>query len=187
MIEFPFLGRVTVIKSLNGGRMRRNWANAGDQLKKIMAVLGLILAFTQYVYAVNLNSAVGYWVTNDDKSLKPSSIIQVWQDPSNKMYYGKIYKIYPINGHKVTDLCKACKGELKNHPMLGLQIIRHMVYNDGMYRNGFVLDPRDGKEYKATMRLDDGGMKLKLRGYIGLPLFGKTAIWNRASAQMLKS
>lgn len=163
--------------------MKRIQIVPGNYVKKLLMAVGLILAFTRCVYAVNLNSAAGYWETIDDKTQQLSSVIQIWQDPKNQMYYGKIYKIFPENGHKVTDLCKACNGDLKNKPMLGLVIVRNMVYRDGKYHDGFILDPRDGKEYHATMQLADGGQKLKLRGYIGLPLFGKTTEWNRAPAQ----
>jgi uncharacterized protein (DUF2147 family) len=186
MVEFHFLGFKPYQISLIGGTMKRIRATGGNHFKKIIVAVGLILAFTQCVYAVNLNSVIGYWSTLDDKTQQTSSIIQVWQDPKNKMYYGKIYKIFPEGEHKVTDLCKECNGDLKNKPILGLQIIRHMVYRDGKYHDGFILDPRDGKEYHATMRLVDGGQKLKLRGYIGLPLFGKTTEWNRATEAQLK-
>lgn len=153
--------------------------------QKVIIVLGLILAFIRCVYATDLNSAVGYWKTIDDKTQQVSSIVQIWQDPHNHMYYGKIYKIFPENGHKATDRCVNCKGAQQNKPMLGLQIIRNMVYRDGKYHDGYILDPRDGKEYHAQMRLADNGQLLKLRGYIGLPLFGKTAVWNRATQSNL--
>jgi len=154
-------------------------------MKKIIIAVGLMLAFTQCVYAVNLNSAVGYWETRDDKTLRVSSIIQVWQNPHNDMYYAKIYKVFPENGHKATDRCVNCQGVQKNKPMLGLQIIRDMVYRDGKYHDGYILDPRDGKEYHAQMRLAHHGQLLKIRGYIGLPLFGKTTQWNRATKSVL--
>jgi len=43
---------------------------------------------------------------------------------------------------------------------------------------GHVTDPRDGKEYQAEIRVDDAG-QLKLRGYVGIPLLGRTEIWHR--------
>ncbi len=153
--------------------------------KKIIIALGLILAFTRCVYALDTNSAVGYWETIDDKTLTVSSIVQIWQNPNNHMYYGKIYKIFPVEGHKVTDRCTLCPGAQRNKPMLGLQIIRDMIYRNGTYRDGYILDPRDGKEYHAKMRLAQKGLVLKLRGYIGFPLFGKTTQWNRATNSVL--
>lgn len=185
MVEFIFLGlKITKIRT-KGGSMRGNIKSAVTYLQKIMIAVGLILAFTQSVYAVDLNSAVGFWVTKDAKTNQDSSIVQIWQDKTNHRYYGKIYKIFPENGHKVSDVCVACKGKQQGQPMLGLQIIRDMVFSDGQYHDGHILDPRDGKEYHAKMTVVDDGEKLKLRGYIGLPLFGKTTEWARAPKNLI--
>ena len=45
---------------------------------------------------------------------------------------------------------------------------------------GKILDPKNGKEYKCYIKLIDNNT-LKLRGYIGISMFGRTAIWKRAA------
>ena len=43
---------------------------------------------------------------------------------------------------------------------------------------GYVTNPRDGKQYQAEIWLDDEG-RLKLRGFVGIPLLGRTETWQR--------
>ncbi len=52
--------------------------------------------------------------------------------------------------------------------------------DSGEYSGGQILDPAEGKIYKSKMALADGGKKLNVRGYIGLPLLGRTQTWLRA-------
>jgi uncharacterized protein (DUF2147 family) len=49
----------------------------------------------------------------------------------------------------------------------------------GEWTGGAVLDPKNGKIYNAKLKLIDGGRKLEVRGYIGMPLLGRTEIWLR--------
>jgi uncharacterized protein (DUF2147 family) len=44
--------------------------------------------------------------------------------------------------------------------------------------NGRIIDPRDGQSYGLEMRLDREG-RLRVRGYLGLPLLGRTEVWTR--------
>ncbi len=49
----------------------------------------------------------------------------------------------------------------------------------GLFDGGEILDPNNGKVYRSQMRLTDAGRKLEVRGYIGVPLFGRTQTWLR--------
>ena len=60
-----------------------------------------------------------------------------------------------------------------------MEIVRHMRPDGNQWSGGEILDPENGKTYRATMKLIDGGQRLVVRGYIGLPLFGRSQTWLR--------
>lgn len=126
---------------------------------------------------------VGKWVTFNEKTNKPSSIIQMSR--RNGLVEGKIIKIFSNSGEKKRKFCHLCRDERKGRPILGLTIIKHMKCDRGSCHDGDILDPRNGKVYHAKMRLIDGGRYLKVRGYIGIPLFGRSVTWARMSRQHL--
>ena len=48
-----------------------------------------------------------------------------------------------------------------------------------MWDGGTILDPNNGKVYKVRLTPTDGGRQLEVRGYMGLPLLGRTQTWVR--------
>lgn len=68
---------------------------------------------------------------------------------------------------------------LRDRPLKGLTIMSGFTYDgDGRWVGGNIYDPNSGKTYKATIRQVNAD-KLKLRGYIGISLFGRTDTWTR--------
>jgi len=68
--------------------------------------------------------------------------------------------------------------DLRNRPLLGLQIIHDLQKSDETKWKGRIYDPNSGKTYKCTLTLTDKDT-LKLRGYIGISLLGRTEVWTR--------
>jgi uncharacterized protein (DUF2147 family) len=64
-----------------------------------------------------------------------------------------------------------------------MEILRHMRPDGDEWSGGEILDPETGKTYRAKMRLEDGGRKLIVRGYIGFSLFGRSQTWLRTDAR----
>jgi uncharacterized protein (DUF2147 family) len=67
---------------------------------------------------------------------------------------------------------------LRQRPLLGLQIVHDLRTTGDNKWKGRIYDPNSGKTYKCTITLADENT-LKLRGYIGISLLGRTEVWTR--------
>ncbi len=131
----------------------------------------------QALVAVNASrlSPVGEWKTIDDITGKPKSIVVI-REQSGKLY-GTIETIFnPPVPHPT---CYLCSGAMKDRPLVGLRILWGFKQDGSQWSGGLVLDPESGKIYRASLALEDGGKKLRLHGYIGIPLLGRTQYWWR--------
>ncbi len=70
---------------------------------------------------------------------------------------------------------------LRSRPTLGLVILEGFVRSGtNKWTEGTIYDPNDGKTYRCKMHLK--GERLKVRGYIGISLFGRNTVWTRVPA-----
>ncbi len=71
------------------------------------------------------------------------------------------------------------KSELRKVPVIGLEIMRDFTFSgDNAWKRGKVYDPKSGNTYSGKMTLVSP-TQLKLRGFIGISLFGRTDVWTR--------
>lgn len=69
--------------------------------------------------------------------------------------------------------------ELRKAPVIGLQIVHDFAFaGDNRWKGGKVYDPKNGKTYSGKMTLVSPN-ELHLRGFIGISLIGRTAVWSR--------
>jgi uncharacterized protein (DUF2147 family) len=118
----------------------------------------------------------GRWRTIDDQTGKAQAIILIWRERGR--LYGRIDRFLDSDPNDPDPRCTRCEGELKNRPLLGLTIIWEMQKNGDQW-SGRVLDPDTGRFYHCTLAVV--GSRLKVRGYIGISLFGRTQYWYRES------
>ena len=124
-------------------------------------------------------SASGLWEQVDENTGKAESWFRISE--KDGVYIGQIVKTFPKPGEEPADkwLCAKCEGEERNQPVLGMSLIKGMRRNGLDYENGTIMDPRDGSVYKAVMQVSPDGKQLKVRGYLGFVLLGRTQTWNR--------
>lgn len=144
--------------------------------RRALALLGLLLALALSLPARAEGSPVGYWTTIDDDGKTPSSIVQIY--PRGKKLYGRIVQL--IKPREKDPKCTACEGSRKNQRIIGLEILRDFEQDDDEWSGGYVLDPREGKEYKCYLEVLDHGQRLKVRGYVGIPMMGRTQYWRKS-------
>jgi uncharacterized protein (DUF2147 family) len=142
------------------------------------AALGLALALASSLAAAQATPA-GLWKTVDDNTKKEKSLVRIVE--SGGVYTGKVEKVIDPDSPKDA-VCKDCTDDRKDKPVVGMTIIRNMKASAGdktVFEGGDILDPNNGKVYSAKLTLVDGGKKLDVRGYIGMPMLGRTQTWQR--------
>lgn len=136
-----------------------------------------LLLWVIFILALSSGRAqnvLGKWYSIDPDTGKNESVIEVYEK-DNKIY-GKIIAILKKEDRDKT--CIECTGKDKDQPILGLIIVRGLSKDGDEWGNGKVLDPKNGKLYKCYISLVDKN-KLKLRGYIGFSIIGRTEYWYR--------
>jgi uncharacterized protein (DUF2147 family) len=137
--------------------------------KTILSILILLLATTSFSQTV-----IGKWKTIDDESGDAKSIVEIYEK-SGKIH-GRIIEI--LEERNRNRICNLCSGVNKDQPILGMNFITGLSKDDNEYNGGKIIDPQNGKEYKCFITLDKKD-KLKVRGYIGISLLGRTQYWYR--------
>ncbi|KGL63195.1 DUF2147 domain-containing protein [Polaribacter sp. Hel1_85] len=141
-------------------------------MKKSLLTLVLLII----TISVNSQSIFGKWNSTNEETGEVDSVIEVYKKQGKA--FAKIIDIK--NPERKNAVCDLCEDENKNKPILGLNILTGLEKDGEEWSGGNILDPRNGKVYKCYIELVKKD-KLKIRGYIGLALFGKTAYWKRAN------
>lgn len=140
-------------------------------MKKVFFIL---LVSVCYTLSAEGQTIFGKWKSIDTKTGKTEAIIEVFKE-ENKAYAKIIEILNPADKDKI---CIYCKGKNKNKPILGMVILDGLKKNGDEWSGGKIIDPKNGNIYKCYIKLKDAST-LKLRGYIGISLFGRTEYWKR--------
>lgn len=129
---------------------------------------------------VKADDILGYWLTEEK-----TGVIHIQKDKDNT-YFGEIVWIKDIHTGKVKERFDTENPEekLRKRPILGMKNTWGFKFDgDDEWSGGSIYDPKTGKTYSAKMELDDNN-ELELRGYVGVPLFGKTTEWTREKSKI---
>jgi uncharacterized protein (DUF2147 family) len=141
------------------------------------ALLALVLT-TAAAAAGAQATPVGLWKTIDDKSRTERALVRITETAG--VLSGRVEKVLAADAVPGAR-CDKCDDDRKDQPMLGLEVVRGVKKSDSdnLWDGGTILDAAEGKIYKVRLQTADGGRKLEVRGYIGMPLLGRTQTWLR--------
>ena len=149
---------------------RRAWQVIGA------AALGLALVLAPALARAEPPSPVGLWRTFDDKTGRERGLVRIWEQDGS--LYGSI--VSTVDPAEAKRSCDKCRDDRRGRPIIGLNIIRGLKQDGDRWAGGEILDPENGQTYRCSLRLEDDGRKLTVRGYLGLSLFGRSQVWRRA-------
>ena len=142
-------------------------------MKFTIATIILLAAFGA---AAQSSTPVGLWQTVNESGQRDALVRITEVDGELR---GHVVKVFSPPAPSANPLCEACPDELKNRPVIGLQILSGVRWDGERYSGGEILDPDDGAVYRCTLRLVDAGRRLEVRGFVGISLFGRTQTWLR--------
>lgn len=138
--------------------------------KALTAILSIVISAPVFADM----SPVGLWQSIDDKTGEAKAEIRIVEQAGALV--GRIEKTLRQDAKPI---CTECQDDRKGQPLVGLEIIRGgtQAEDQDVWEGGRILDPENGKEYRASLRPVDGGSKLQVRGYLGP--FYRTQVWQR--------
>lgn len=123
---------------------------------------------------------LGIWY-NEEKTSK----VQVYQE-GNKFFAKVVWLKEPndkTTGKPRTDNLNPDL-KLQKTPLMGLVVLKNFVFDgDEEWNDGTIYDPKNGKTYSCKIHFGDSPNLLKIRGYVGISLLGRTTYWTKTILQ----
>ena len=117
----------------------------------------------------------GAWKTIDDSTGKEKAVVRITE--ANGVLTGKVEKL--LDPAKLDSKCDECSDSRKGQPVLGMTILRNVKKGDSYWEGGDILDAANGKVYRVHLTPSADNKTMDVRGYIGMPMLGRTQKWIR--------
>lgn len=133
-------------------------------MKTFITMMAILLSLTTS-FAQNADNITGlYWSPHKDAK------IEIYK--KGDKYFGK--SVWVANPRKDTGNPDRA---LQSREVQGIELLTNFTFDKDTYKGGKIYDPESGKTYSCKMNLE--GNSLKVRGYIGISLLGRTEIFER--------
>jgi uncharacterized protein (DUF2147 family) len=142
-----------------------------------LSLISIILLLASVAGNAADPSPVGLWKTIDDHTGKPRALVRITE--ANGEYQARVEKTFPHPGEDSNPKCEKCEGARQHQPVIGMTILWGLRRQGDEYQGGEILDPENGRVYRARIKLENAGKKLDVRGFIGFSLFGRSQTWVR--------
>lgn len=141
--------------------------------KRHMIVALLLCGFSSMAAA---KSADGFWLTENGKA------IVRFDSCGTKVCGTMVWVANPTD--ETGDLKRDTNNtdtDQRARPICGLPLLGGLGQaKAGRWEDGWIYNPRDGETYSAEVELVSES-KLKVRGFLGISLFGSSQVWTRVS------
>lgn len=140
------------------------------QIASLLVVLAL--GFTIKAHGQTENKILGLWY-NTEKTAQ----VEITKNGSE--YIGKIAWLKDPNpdGKPATDKQNS-DPKLRQRALMGLPLLKGLKYSGGVWKDGEIYDPKNGKTYSCELKLKSDSV-LEVRGYLGFSFVGRTVEWTR--------
>jgi uncharacterized protein (DUF2147 family) len=119
----------------------------------------------------------GRWAVFDSDTAQRLSTVEIRRDDNR--FVGRILELFLAAELPQDPVCTLCKGAERDRKIRGMQMLWVQPTSDGTQYAGTALDPGEGQVYQCIVTIDSTGKRLSIRGYVGVPLFGRTEDWLR--------
>ncbi len=136
--------------------------------------LFVCLLVTTNLFAQKESDIEGTWIPGSGKAS-----VRIYKTGDH--YYGAIISLKePIDSvsHKPKVDKNNPDNSKRNTPLMGYLLLKNFIYDDGIWKNGTIYDPENGKTYSCKITMKDKNT-LDVRGFIGISLIGRTDVWKR--------